>query len=44
LTEAQRVLAESLAERALAIRDGAEEGLSLREAVELAVHQMGLGQ
>ncbi|MDI5965789.1 hypothetical protein [Streptantibioticus silvisoli] len=42
LTAEQQVLADELHARAEALRAGSEEGLSIREAVELAAVQLGL--
>ena len=38
----ERELADQIAARAMALRDGSEDGLSIREAVQLALIQMGL--
>lgn len=42
LTPEQQALADDLHVRALALRTASEDGLSIREAVELAAHQLGL--
>lgn len=42
LTPAQLALADDLHTRALALRAASEEGLSIREAVDLAAFQLGL--
>lgn len=42
LTPAQQVLAEDLHVRALSLMAVSEDGLSIREAVELAAFQLGL--
>lgn len=42
LTPEQQALADDLHVRALALRAASEEGLSIREAVELAAVQLGL--
>lgn len=38
----ERELADRIAHRAMQLRDGSEEGISVREAVQLALVQMGL--
>jgi hypothetical protein len=42
LTDAQRELAERLQERAEALRAACDDGLGVREAVDLAAVQLGL--
>jgi hypothetical protein len=42
LTDEQQVIADDLHVRALTIRAASEDGLSIREAVELAAIQLGL--
>jgi hypothetical protein len=42
LSEEQRAVAAELQRRAALLRDGSEDGLSVRDAVALAARQMGL--
>jgi hypothetical protein len=44
LTPEQQLLAEALHARAESLRAGAEDGLSFREAVDLAAVQMGMAR